>query len=231
MRIDNSCTVLVVGASRGLGLEFARQCLSRGARVLATARSAQGVEALSALGDESASVRVLMCDVGESTSVQALGAAIKGTTLTHVVHNAGIFGPRVPLAQVKPADMADVYRVNTIGALMVLQCVLPHMGKGAVWAVVGSSLGCVSLNDTSGGYAYRASKAALHMVAKSVSVDLKEELAVIALQPGWVDTEMNGGKGMIGVEESVSGMLAAVDRLQPDDELQLVSWDGEVLPW
>lgn len=233
--IDKNSVVLIVGASRGIGLEFVKQCLQREACVLATERK-EG-EDLKTLGIEGGGRLHIISgvDVGDSSSYSNMSQffdANSSLKLTHIIHNAGIFGRRIPLAEATSEDLSTVFNVNCIGVLSMIQFVLPYTISGiAVWGVVSSKMGSIAENQVGGSYAYRASKAAVNMVCKSISIDLKDKLAVVILHPGYVATEMNGNQGMINSKESVEGMLREIDRTDKMGEMRFVSWEGDIIPW
>lgn len=202
-----------------------RSCLSLGARVVATERT--HTEELHAVKDK---LRVVTLDVADEGSLVAFGATVQNEKFTHVIHNAGVFGPRVPMEKMTTPDMERVYRINTIGVLRTLQEILPMIEHGGVWAIVSSRMGSVSANN-GGSYAYRASKAAVNIMAKSVAVDYGSRLAVLLTHPGYVATRMNGFQGPVSVEESVAGMMKSVQDTKADGNVRFIAWNGEDISW
>lgn len=231
--IDKDSVVLVIGASRGIGLEFVKQCLERLACVIATERK-EGEDLRKLEGDGRLHIisGVVVGDSSSYSNVRYFFQAHSLLKLSHIIHNAGIFGRRIPLAESTPEDLSAVLNVNTIGVLSMLQFVLRYTIPGiAIWAVVSSKMGSISQNEIGGSYAYRASKAALNMICKNISIDLKDKLAVVILHPGYVATEMNGLQGKIESKESVEGMLREIDCTDKRGEMRFVSWEGHIIPW
>eukprot|EP00931_Biecheleriopsis_adriatica_P120895 TRINITY_DN95997_c0_g1_i1.p1 TRINITY_DN95997_c0_g1~~TRINITY_DN95997_c0_g1_i1.p1 ORF type:complete len:266 (+),score=55.82 TRINITY_DN95997_c0_g1_i1:37-834(+) len=189
--------VLVVGASRGIGLEFVRQLLSRGCQVIATHREDAPPQTLHGVANERLSY--LRMDVSDADSISKAAASLseKGTKLTHIVHNAGIYGPTVTLdgkeRQGRPAApavskdvMLRVFEVNAVGPLLVVQRFIDLLqapdGQLPIIAILTSKVGSVDDNGSGGAYAYRASKSACNIIAKSIYVDLRSEgLATVVL--------------------------------------------------
>eukprot|EP00171_Calliarthron_tuberculosum_P013717 IDg13717t1 len=214
--VDANSTVVVVGASRGLGLEFVRQAVTRGARVFATYRGASPSRELSALKD----VSCIALDVADEASARAAADAVSraagSSGVTHVIHNAGIIGDGARLGDVAVSDMLAVFRVNAIGVLNVAQAFAGTLAKregmrAPVLAILTSKVGSVDDNGSGGMYAYRASKSACNVIAKSLSIDLAPQVAVVLLHPGYVRTGMTGFNGLIDAEESVAGMMRAIE--------------------
>lgn len=228
--IGADSTVLVIGASRGLGLEFASQCASRGASVYATVRGkSDGILALKeAHGDRLQAVHVDVPHTLDELASVPLG------DVTHVIHNAGIVR-RSTLETESAADMVDAFRVNAAGVLSVAQLVAPrlrkHRGKLPVYGVLSSKVGSVDDNASGRNYAYRASKTACNIIVKSLAVDLAARVAFVLLHPGWVRTDMTNGRGLIDVNESVAGMLKAVEATDATTPFRWVDYKAELIPW
>lgn len=222
-------TVLVTGANRGLGLEFARQYQAAGWRVIATARAPEAAIELQALG-----VRVLQLDVADAGSVQRLASSIEGQPIDLLINNAGIF-PRVStLDETDFEDVARILAVNTIGPMRVTRAVLPNLRLAETRQIVSitSGLGSITNNDSGRYYGYRESKAALNMFTRSLAVELKNDgFTCIVMSPGWVRTDMGGPNAQLSPEESIAGMRAVIDRLQPTDSGTFWNHDGQQLPW
>ena len=223
--INSSSCVLVVGASQGLGLGFVRACLALGARVVATERT--HTAELHVPNDK---LRTVTLDVADRASVKAFGTLVSDEVYTHVIHNAGVFGSRSSMTSVSRADMEQVYRVNVVGMMHTLQEVFPMLKTGGVWAVVSSRMGSVSLNS-GGAYPYRASKAAVNIIAKGVAAEYGPRVAVVVLHPGYVATKMTDYYGPVSVEDSVAGMLRAVQNTVADRNARFISYTGEEVPW
>jgi NAD(P)-dependent dehydrogenase (short-subunit alcohol dehydrogenase family) len=247
--------VLVQGASRGIGLEFVRQCLaeSRVGHVLATCRSPANAADLATLAATAAGrLTVLALDVTDEDSIAATAAAAAHTVprLHLAVNCAGVLHdatwgmrPEKRLADVSPASLARAFAVNAIGPLLVarhFEPLLAHADR-AVFATLSARVGSIEDNRLGGWYAYRASKAAQNMYTRTLAVEWarsRRNVICIALHPGTTDTDLSRpfqgnvpeGK-LFGVERTVSQLLQVIDRLQPADTGQFLAWDGERIPW
>lgn len=220
-------TILILGASRGLGLEFARQYAADGWRVLATVRDPAKGRAVSEAGAE-----VYVCDVADPASVQRLAAATAGTDFDVVLHNAGIYGERQEFGAVDAQMFLRVVEVDALAPLKVAEVFADRLTGRKVFAAVSSKMGAVSDNTSGGSYAYRAAKAALNMVIRGLAVDLGGRgIATVALSPGWVRTDMGGPDAPLAAPEAVAGMRKVIDTLDPADSGALIHYDGSRLVW
>lgn len=220
-------TILILGASRGLGLEFVRQYAAEGWRVLATVRDPSKGRATSEAGAE-----VYVCDVADPASVRRLAAGLAEVTLDVVLHNAGIYGERQEFGAVDPDQFLQVMRVDALAPLQVAEAFADRLGGRKIFAAVSSMMGSVADNTSGGSYAYRAAKAALNMVIKGLSVDLAGRgILTVALSPGWVRTDMGGPTAPLSPPEAVAGMRRVLDGLKPADSGALIHYDGRILPW
>jgi NAD(P)-dependent dehydrogenase (short-subunit alcohol dehydrogenase family) len=226
---DVAPTVLVTGANRGLGLEFARQYKEAGWQVIGTARDPDDARELEALG-----ARVLPLDVTRQDSVDALAATLAGEPLDLLINNAGIF-PRV--GKISEIDF-DAYNrtlaVNTVGPVRVTRALLPNLqrGKLKIIASLSSNLGSIAENERGNFYGYRESKAALNMFTKTLAAELGADgFICIVLTPGWVQTDMGGPNAPLQPARSIAGMKAVLDKLTPADNGTFWSYDGSQMPW
>ncbi|KAL4444040.1 hypothetical protein ABPG75_011777 [Micractinium tetrahymenae] len=226
-------TVVVVGGSRGIGAEFVRQFVAKGNRVIAGCRQPSQAKELAALeGVELAEV-----DITSEQSVEAFAASVQQLTphADYVINNAGVYGRRVGFKDVTAQDMLFAFTTNAIGPLLVTKALHKAGVLGGqqptVIATVTSKMGSVDDNTSGGSYAYRASKAAVNIVNKSLSIDLAPNNCIATLlHPGYVMTDMTGGAGLIDAQTSVAGMIGV---LESGVELQGAwhAWDGKVIPW
>ena len=250
--IDSSCTILVVGANRGIGLEFVKQCLQRGATVIATYRSDDVPSSLQDLQSEypSNTLYPLQIDLTSESSIKKAAIEFKEMelgSLTHIIHNAGIYlpgtsfdgtarGPRGEAPKVTKETLMKSYEINTVAPLLIAQNFVPLMGKRSetlypVLALLSSKVGSVDDNGSGGAYAYRSSKSALNNIAKSLSIDLSDEVRVALLHPGYVRTDMTSGKGLIDADESVGGMLNAIEATDASTGFRFVDYKACLIPW
>ena len=226
---DSARTVLITGANRGLGLEFARQYREAGWQVIGTARNPGDAQELAALG-----VRVMQLDVVSQDSVDALAAALGDAPIDLLINNAGIF-PRV--GKISEIDF-DAYNrtlaVNTVGPVRVTRALLPNLRQGSLKIIAGlsSNLGSIAENERGNFYGYRESKAALNMFTKTLAAELGPEgFTCVVLTPGWVQTDMGGPSAPLKPRESIAGMKAVLDKLTPADNGTFWSYDGSQMPW
>jgi NAD(P)-dependent dehydrogenase (short-subunit alcohol dehydrogenase family) len=220
-------TVLITGANRGLGLEFARQYAADGWQVIGTARRPAEAAELKSL-----QVQVMQLDVADPESVAALARELEGQAIDLLINNAGIF-PRVNLlAETDFEDVARTYAVNTIGPMRVTRALMPNLEAGSRRQIVSvtSGLGSIANNTSGRYYGYRESKAALNMFTRSLAAEL-EGFTCVVISPGWVRTDMGGPSASLSPEQSITGMRRVIAGLTPADTGAYWNWDGEQLPW
>ena len=219
--------VLVIGASRGLGLEFARQFLADGATVSATARDAAGLERLRALG-----ATALTLDVADAVSASGLAAQIKGAKFDIAIVNAGAGGPRSGGLDAPPeADFDLVMHTNVLGPMRVIPQIAEALAPGGTIAVLSSMMGSIGSRTSAGMSLYRASKSAVNSVLKDASLVLGAKAVCVALHPGWVRTDMGGSGADIDAPTSVAGMKKVLTGLKAKDNGSFVNYDGSAIPW
>jgi NAD(P)-dependent dehydrogenase (short-subunit alcohol dehydrogenase family) len=221
--------VLIVGASRGLGLEFVRQYRADGHRVVATARDDAGLQRLQALGAEA-----FVLDVTDAASAAGIGWRVDGEAFDVVVVNAGVYGPRSSgLEPPSQDDFDQVMRTKVLGPMRVsgqlagAGALAPH----AKLAVISSRMGSIGLRGSSAGWLYRASKAALNSVLKDASLQLQGRATCVAFHPGWVQTDMGGAGADLTPAQSVHDLRATLARLTPADTGSFLDHDGTPLSW
>ena len=229
-------TVVVTGANRGLGLEFARQYAAAGWQVIATCRAPDAATELQKLAAESGGrVRVLGMNVTDPKSVRSAAAALKGEAIDLLLNNAGVGGP--PGQQLGNLDYdawARVLDTNTLGPMRVVEALRENVAQSKLKRIVTitSAMGSIEDNASGGRYAYRSSKAAVNMVMKSLSIDLAPRgITCVVVHPGWVRTDMGGPDGKITPAESVRTLRSLIDAIKPEDSGKFFNYDGKPYPW
>ncbi len=219
--------VFIVGASRGIGLEFVRQYREAGAEVWATARDDAGLARIAALG-----AHAQRLDVAHVSAASAPEGLSGGASFDIAVFNAGVYGPRTA-ALVAPshADFDDVMRTNVLGAMQVLPWLVDRLVPGGVLGVVSSKMGSMALRTSPAGMLYRASKAALNSVLKDASLAMAGRATCVALHPGWVRTDMGGTGADLDVSDSVAHLRRTLAGLTPADNGGYLDIDGTPLAW
>jgi NAD(P)-dependent dehydrogenase (short-subunit alcohol dehydrogenase family) len=237
---------VVVGASRGIGLELCHQLADAGFEVFALARRPMESARLRALCERSEG-RVLQhaCDVENEYSVQDAAVAVDAAweSFDVLIHNAGVYGRgESSLVEMPIDDVRSVFETNVLGALRVVKAFLPairrHAGTAAARGQAPGVLFLTSLmgslaDNTSGGHTpYRVSKTALNMLHKNLSIELDGSGCwSVALHPGWVRTDMGGESAPLSVEDAVRSIQSTLLRLGAGDNGRFVDRDGGDLPW
>ena len=225
-------TVLITGASRGIGLEFARQFAADGWTVLAGVRDPATAQALMAVDGD---VAVVSLDVADPASVAILAERLRGIPIDILVNNAGVYGHRrTLLGDLDYANWLETMTVNLFGTVRVTEAFLDHVkdGEAKKIAVLTSKMGSIADNRSGGSYFYRSSKAALNAAMRSIALDLTaDRISVAILHPGWVLTDMTAPGGLIDPPESVAGMRRVIDQLSPETTGQFWNYDGSPIPW
>lgn len=221
-------TVLITGANRGIGLALARQYTRRGDRVIAVCRAS------SPELDASGAQVEAGVDVTDAQALEALAARLAGERIDLLLLNAGVM-TRQKLGAIDEAgwdSMRRQYEVNALGPLRVAQALLGALGQGAKIGIVTSRMGSMADNSSGGSYGYRASKAAVNAIGRSLAVDLKPSgVAVFLLHPGYVATDMVGGTGDVTPEQAAAQLVERMDQLGLNQSGTFWHANGSELPW
>lgn len=232
----SSSTYFITGCNRGLGLEFVRQLLARGQRVIATCRDIAPSTDLTALTlKHSGQLSLVEMDVSDEASMREAVALLNDEAIDVFINNAGMYGPRdANFGNVDGPAMAEVLFTNAVAPVLLTQLLIDNVRKGIgkKLVFVSSKMGSIADNGRGGSYIYRSSKTALNSVVKSLALDLAPEgIATATLHPGWVRTDMGGPNGLIDAPESVSGMLNVIDGLSVANTGQFFNYDGATIAW
>jgi NAD(P)-dependent dehydrogenase (short-subunit alcohol dehydrogenase family) len=227
---------LVTGANRGIGLEFCHQLLAAGAEVVATARAPGRANELNELvGEHPGRLHVLPLDVADPKSiaelVRELPLVIDGP-LDVLINNAGVLHSGERFGQVTFANLDDSLRTNATGPFLLTQALAESLADGAKVANLSSQLG--SIENTTAFYTptYAISKAAQNMASRLLANALRERgIVVLALHPGWVQTEMGGSGAQISPAVAVEGLLRVIDGAGMDDSGRFFDYTGQPMPW
>ena len=236
-------TVLVTGASRGLGLELIRQYAADGYRVLATCRRPDESPELAALAKSVGStVTVEALDVTDHAAIDALALKYRGAAIDILVNNAGDIGPRDPnrtrlnLQQFGTMDYGEwrrVLEINTLSPLKVAEAFVGHVTASArrQMIFVSSTTGS-NVEGLFATFAYCSSKAALNKVVTMLAIALKPHgIICAAVCPGYVRTRLGGESAVLGVEESITGLRRVIDELTIERTGSFTRYNGETIPW
>ena len=228
-------SVFITGASRGLGLEFCKQYLMAGSRVIATARNPDQSEGLQKLQQEFAdNLKIYPLDVTDEQSRRKVSDAVGDRVIHLLINNAGYYGNSNSLGKLDEAEWSKVFHINCIAPIKMVEQLRSNLvdAGSATIAMLSSKMGSMGDNTSGGSYIYRSSKAALNAATKSLSIDLAaEQIKVVALHPGWVLTEMGGPNALIDTTTSVSGMRKVIDSLKAQQSGDFMAYDGTLLPW
>lgn len=229
--------ILITGANRGLGLEFTRQYLARGERVFAGCRAPEKAEALRDLARQYGdALTLLQLDVTDVASIAAAAAQVASHTgaLDLLLNNAGFYPHGERPSNLDAETMMRTYRINCVGPVMVAQHCLALLRNGMRPTIVNlsSQLGSLARKKSGGAYSYGSSKAALNMLTRALSFDLRPDgIIAVAVHPGWVQTDMGGAAAPLTPPESIRGLVRVIDGLTLAESGGFFNYDGTTLPW
>lgn len=228
-------SVLITGANRGIGLEFARSFAADGWRVHACCRRPDKAEDLKALCKAAEPPGALhRLDVTNGLKVASLARELAEEPIDILINNAGVYGPRTGFGETDYEEWVPVFKANAMAPLRMAERFVEHVARSGRRLIVNvsSRMGSIGENTSGGAYIYRSSKAALNMVSKSMAVDLAPRgITVVVFHPGWVKTDMGGPQAAITPAESVEGMRFVIDRLTTKDNGKFYAFDGREIPW
>ncbi len=220
-----SQNVVITGGNRGIGLALVKEYLQRGARVIAVCRQGSA-----ALADTAARV-IDGVDVARAEDMDHLHRQLADNSIDILINNAGILRSD-SLEQLDFDAAISQFQVNCLGPLRVTRALLPLLGDGARVGLITSRMGSIADNSSGGSYGYRMSKAALNAAGMSLAHDLRARgIAVAILHPGYVQTDMVGGRGDVPPELAAQRLAARMDDLNLDNSGTFWHANGQVLPW
>lgn len=230
-----SIAVLITGASRGLGLEFARQYAADGARVLACARRpAEATALLDLAAGSNGRITVHPLDVASPASVAHLAAEIANEAIDILINNAGIYGgDHQRSGNIDYDAWVTTLAVNTLGPVRVLEALKPNLLKAKTRKAVAitSAMGSTPRHD-GGALVYRSSKAALNNAMHGLSIAYKgDSMTVVVMHPGWVRTDMGGSSAPLAPDQAVASMRKVIAGLKPADSGRFINYDGTEIAW
>jgi NAD(P)-dependent dehydrogenase (short-subunit alcohol dehydrogenase family) len=227
-------TMVIIGASRGLGLGLAREFARRGWRVTATARSADTANELAdAVAASDGRIAVGEVDIDRAESVDALAARSAGRRFDLVFINAGVSGPQhQSVDAATPQEIGALMYTNAVAPIGIARRLLPLVADGGTVAFMSSIMGSIGGNLSGGMDLYRASKAALNSLTRGfVANDVRDRpIAVLTMHPGWVRTAMGGPDAALSIEESVAGLADVIEASRPPGH-RFIDYRGAELPW
>lgn len=232
-------TVLITGATRGIGLKFAELYIQRGWNVIGAARNLSKAEKLDALSP----YKIVQLDTSDEASILRAAKELEGESIDLLINNAGIAFTNDFTTTTKE-DLLQQLETNSVGPFLVTRAFVSHLraavakrGAASV-AQISSSLGSISLNNGEGDwaglryYGYRASKATLNMLNASLAIDLKSDgIAAFTFCPGYVATDMNNHSGVLSADTAVNSLISTIEKLTIADTGKFLNSDGESIPW
>jgi NAD(P)-dependent dehydrogenase (short-subunit alcohol dehydrogenase family) len=225
---------LVTGANRGLGLEFTRQLLARGARVVATCRQpGRALELLRLAGTHPGHLAVLPLALPEPRSIAELVRETEALDIRVdlLVNNAGMLVEGERFGAIESKAMRASFATNAEGAFLLTQALAPRLADGAKVVNLSSTLGSIAATDSLYSPSYSISKAALNMASRLLAIALAGRATVVAVSPGWVKTDMGGAGAPQEVAEAVRSMLTTIDALDASSSGSFLDEQGRPLLW
>ena len=237
--------ILVTGGTRGIGAGLVKRLIGRQDNtIIATGRGSHAEEPM--VSSSSSKLEYLPLDVTSHESIEEFAYQIKQkyARVDVLINNAGIYGPRRSrILDFKPEDFSSTFQINAMGPFFVVQGLLKQRllgkeaGKGGSSLIVNISTIVSSHGDTAiskgGGYAYRASKSALNIINKGMSIDLLPyEVYSTLIHPGYVATDMNEFKGDTTIDDSAHGIISHLESSSASElNGKFYSFKGQEIPW
>jgi NAD(P)-dependent dehydrogenase (short-subunit alcohol dehydrogenase family) len=226
-------TVLLLGASRGIGLGLVDEYLDRGWRVIATQRSRSSAPALAErVKTANGALTVLRADINRPEDLVALSQQLSDVTLDLLFVVAGISDdPNQTIGQISTEEFNHLMLTNVLSPMRALEQLARYVRPEGSLAVMTSALGSISENTTGGYEAYRASKAALNMLLRSYAARAGGDRSILALMPGWVKTDMGGPDAPVEVKDSTAGLADTIANHASQPGLVFVDYQGNTIAW
>ena len=222
--------ILIIGANRGLGLEFAKQYSELGHHIFATTRDKSKSDQLVA----TANTTVLELDLNEDKSIDRFIDEMSSIKIDILIHNSGIFRDEQLSEDLEIDAWMNEMRINAITPIIVARKLKQNVleGKDKKIIFISSQMGSIDDNYSGRFYFYRSSKSALNSAAKSLAIDWKDKnISVLMLHPGWVKTDMGGKSAKLEIPDSIQRMIQVISDLNLETSGSFVNYEGNKLEW
>ena len=227
-------SILLIGASRGLGLAMAAELLKAGWNVVGTVRGGGRTELHDLSDKHPGRIEIESLDVAEPAQIAALRERLSGRRFEILFHNAGIANPQPhqSAGEVSTEDFVRVMVTNALGPMRVIEGLQDLVTADGLIGVMSSGQGSVGNNERGGAEVYRASKSALNQFMRSYAArHAGEPRALVLMAPGWIRTAMGGPDATFGIEEAVPKVVEALLAQQGKPGLRYLDREGRTVPW
>jgi NAD(P)-dependent dehydrogenase (short-subunit alcohol dehydrogenase family) len=225
--------LLLIGASRGLGLAIAEQYLQRGWHVIGTVRGQNRTKLHDLRERYSDRLEIETVDITVPDEVTALGKRLDGRPVDLLFVNSGVKNDdRETIADVSTDEFVRVMVANALSPLRAIETLHDLVTAAGAIAVMSSGQGSVTNNERGGYEVYRASKAALNTLMRSYAArHVNDGRTLLLLAPGWVRTDMGGPNAGLSIEESIPNLVNTIEAQRGKPGLQYLDYLGRTVPW
>ncbi|MHA6765579.1 SDR family oxidoreductase [Streptacidiphilus sp. PAMC 29251] len=231
--IDSGRRVLLIGASRGLGLALAQEWAQDGRHVTATVRGTARTPLHDLADAHPGRIEIETVDITEPAEITALHTRLANRRFDLLFVNAGVTSqPETTVAETSTEEFTRVMVTNALSPLRVIETLQDLVEPAGTIAVMSSGQGSVANNERGGHEVYRGSKAALNTFLRSYAArHVGEPRTLVLMSPGWVRTELGGSDAMLGIDESIPNVVRTLDALRDSPGLHYVDYLGRTVPW
>ena len=222
--------ILIIGANRGLGLEFAKQYSNEEHNVFATTRNKNDAKELNSIKN----IKVFELDLNSDESLDNFIKDISSQKIDILIHNAGIFRDEQLDEDLDINAWMNEMRINAVVPIILARKLKSNIQISSDKKIIfiSSQMGSIDDNYSGRFYFYRSSKSALNSAAKSLSIDWKKDgISILILHPGWVKTDMGGDNAKLEIPDSISQMIKVIQDLNLDNSGSFVNYAGKTLEW
>lgn len=226
-------TVLLIGASRGLGCAIAAEYIERGSRVVATIRGSDRTALHELQGAADGRLEIERVDINETEQVRALRDRLAGREFDLLFVNAGVTNrPEETVADVSTAEFNRLMVTNALSPMRVIETLGELVVASGTIAIMSSGQGSIANNQRGGFEIYRASKSALNQLMRSYAARHHDgDRTLLLMAPGWVKTDLGGPQARLTIEQSIPSLVTTVDAQHGHRGLQYLDYQGQTLPW
>lgn len=231
---DNVPTILLIGASRGLGLAMAAEFLKKEWNVVGTVQGSNRTELHDLADDYRGRIEIESLDITEPDQITALHGRLIGRSFEILFHNAGIANAAAngSIAAVSTEAFVRVMVTNALSPMRVIEGLQDLVSADGLIGVMSSGQGSISNNEKGGADVYRASKAALNQLMRSYAArHAGEARALVLMAPGWIRTALGGPGAPFGVEEAIPQVVEVLLSQQGKPGLRYLDREGRTVPW